>query len=201
MARRNDHTREDLEKLALKAATDIVKKRGAAALTARTLAHAIGYTPGTLYNVFGSMEGLYFKMNGITLDRIHEAVNGPGANLKKTELKKTLKSMAQAYMEFAYANSALWLMVFDHRFAAAEKAPEWYRQKVKDQFTPLENALSPLFTGKSAREKTIAARVLWSSVHGICLMHMTQKISLVSDDSALSMSDYLIENFVKGLSA
>lgn len=200
MARRNDHSRKELEALALESAIDIVKKEGLQALTARHLAQTIGYTPGTLYNLFGSMDGLFFLINGLTLDRLHKAIANAAFSPAANGLVETLKIMARTYMKFAHENKALWLMVFHPSVLQEEKAPDWYRQKVKDEFVPLEQALSPLFEGRNAHQKALAARVLWSSVHGICLMQITGKIDLISDEDAHTMSDYLIENFIKGLS-
>jgi AcrR family transcriptional regulator len=58
MARRSDHSRDELYNLAMTAARDIVRREGMAALTARGLATAIGYSPGTLYNLFDSLDEL-----------------------------------------------------------------------------------------------------------------------------------------------
>lgn len=196
MARRNDHSREELEKLALKTAIEIVKKDGPKALTARRLAQDIGYTPGTLYNIFGSMEGLCFRINGETLDRLYKFLTDPSAY--KTDITENVKIMARKYMDFARGNKALWLLMFDP-FVSQEDFPGWYREKVKNEFAPLEDLIAPLF--KNERDKKRAARVIWSSVHGICLTQIAGKISLVGDDDAAAMADYLVENFIAGLKA
>ena len=63
MARRKDHTREELTQLAIKAGRELVVEKGSAALTARNVAQAIGYTPGTLYNVFENIDALVAAIN------------------------------------------------------------------------------------------------------------------------------------------
>ena len=45
MARRTDHTREELKDLIINAAWTIIETEGAPGLTARKLASAIGYAP------------------------------------------------------------------------------------------------------------------------------------------------------------
>ena len=51
MGRRADHSRDELHSLALDAACRIVDDQGMDALTARGVARAIGYSPGSLYTI------------------------------------------------------------------------------------------------------------------------------------------------------
>ncbi|MCB1562262.1 MAG: TetR/AcrR family transcriptional regulator [Alphaproteobacteria bacterium] len=200
MARRSDHTREELETLITDTAEQIVSAEGFAALTARRIAKDIGYTPGTLYNIFGSMDGIYLAVNVRTMDKLLEALARPESDAPNTPLEERLRIMAGLYMDFAHENKALWLMLFEYALTGEIDLPVWYQDKVQTLFAPLEDVLTPLFTGKEhSREHKMAARVLWSSVHGICLMRETGKIPLISGETPYAMSDYLIENFIKGL--
>ena len=56
MARRSDHSREELYELALEKAGEIAEKEGLRGLTARGVAREIGYTIGTLYNIFEDLD-------------------------------------------------------------------------------------------------------------------------------------------------
>lgn len=199
MARRNDHSRDELTALTIKISRKIVKKEGFSKLTARRIAEEIGYTPGTLYNMFGSMDGLYFAVNAQTLDEMLHALSSHENYPPKADLVSRLKRMAEIYMDFARENKQLWLMVFMHSLPKGEKSPEWYREKVASLFLPLEELLIPLFTKNNKKDCSLAARVLWSSVHGICFMAQTEKTPLISNHGSVAMSEYLIDNFVSGL--
>ena len=72
MARRADHSREELYDNALAAAQRIVETDGFRALTARSVADAIGYSPGTLYNLFENLDDLIIHLNGRTLDALYD---------------------------------------------------------------------------------------------------------------------------------
>ena len=72
MARRSDHSPEELREMTLAAAIRIVDTEGFRALTARNVARAIGYTPGTLYNLFANLDDLAVHLNGNTLDRLYD---------------------------------------------------------------------------------------------------------------------------------
>lgn len=74
MARRSDHSREEIRAMALAAAQQIVTEQGFAALNARKIASAIGYTVGTLYLVFKNLDDLFLQLNARTLDDLHAAL-------------------------------------------------------------------------------------------------------------------------------
>lgn len=199
MARRSDHTRRELKSITLKTAKEIVENEGFSKLTARRIAKEIGYTPGTIYNIFGSMDGLYFCLSEQTLNDLSQKLSDPSLYSKKAAVSDNIKIMAEEYMKFAKDNKQLWLMIFNHTLPQGEDAPEWYSDKVKNLFTPLEKLLTPLFASDKTREKITAARVLWSSVHGICFMDETDKMTLISDESSLDLANYLIDNFISGI--
>ena len=67
MARRSDHTREELTELAIDAALALIEADGFAQFSARQVAAKIGYTVGTLYNVFGSYDSLLLHVQSQAL--------------------------------------------------------------------------------------------------------------------------------------
>jgi len=199
MARRSDHSREDLERLSIDTARKIIIEDGQKALTARKLAEEIGYTPGTLYNVFGSMDGVVFKVNYETLEALEtELLQSVQSNMNEPiEIK--IKEMAKAYIDFSYKNKNLWLLIFDYTSPQGQRAPQWFKDKIENLFSGLENILEGNSVFKSDKEKKMAARTLWSSVHGICYMAQTDKIGLISGESPYKLAEFMIENFLNGL--
>ena len=200
MARRKDHSRDELKAMALDGAWRVVGEEGFEALTARRLAAEIGYAPGTIYNLFASMDDLYLAVNGRTLDALYETLNSPACNDPRRTPVQNMKAMAALYMQFAAANRAHWLMLFSHRLPEGRKAEAWYQARVDRLFEPLERLLKPLFPPRQNRRRLMAARVLWSSVHGLCFLQETGKIPLIGGASAAKdMAGYLIETFVAGI--
>ncbi len=76
MARRSDHTRAELHDMALGAARSIVTADGLAGLSTRRVAKAIGYSAGTLYQLFADLDDLIFHLNATTLDALFAACRG-----------------------------------------------------------------------------------------------------------------------------
>jgi AcrR family transcriptional regulator len=66
MARRSDHSREALEELILSHAHALMAETGLQRFSAREVAKRIGYSVGTLYNVFGSLDRLLLAVNSRT---------------------------------------------------------------------------------------------------------------------------------------
>ena len=200
MARRSDHTREQLKDLILETSWKITGREGFGGLTARRVAGEIGYAPGTIYNVFESMDDLYMQVNARTLDDLYGALGSYACNDPKKSPVENMKAMAALYMQFARDRRPYWLMLFSHRLADGRQVPAWLQEKIDRLFVPLENLLRPLFGAGQDKKRKIAARVLWSSVHGLCLLQETGKIGLVGgDEVAAEMTDYLIDTFVAGI--
>ena len=74
LARCYDHSREQLREMALAAAREIVALDGLCGLTTRKVAARIGYTVGTIYNLFDDLDHLIVQMNGQTLDELYRVL-------------------------------------------------------------------------------------------------------------------------------
>lgn len=200
MARRNDHTREELKNLVIEESWKIIGEYGFEGLTARRIAKNIGYAPGTIYNLFSSMDDLYLQLNARTLDLLFTTLTDPKCRNPKKSPINNMKAMATHYMEFAREYRPYWLILFNLKVTENRTDANWYHEKVDQLFTPLEELLKPYFTEKQSKKRKIAARVLWASVHGLCFLQETGKISIVSDqNTAPDMAGYLIDTFIAGI--
>lgn len=200
MARRSEHSREELENLLLQQARLIIGAHGFEGLTARKLADAIGYTPGTIYNVFHSMDELYLRINGETLDTLYGILSAPECSDPVRSPVENMKFMAAQYKNFCNNYRPYWLMLFEHRLSVGKDVPPWFAGKIEKLFEPLESLLHDFYDAGEARRRKMAARILWSSVHGLCFLEQTGKFKLVNDDTTINhMMDYLIDCFVSGI--
>lgn len=199
MARRSDHSRQELKEMILEAAWRIVGQEGFEGLSARRVAAEIGYAPGTIYNIFDSMDDLYLQLNARTLDQLQGVLTSQACNDHKKTPVQNMKKMASLYMAFAHEFRPYWLMLFSHRLPEGRQLEEWYQDKIDQLFDPLENLLQPLFSTKQDQKRKMAARVLWSSVHGLCFLQESGKIHLVGGKTSSDMASYLIDAFVAGI--
>ncbi len=196
MARRNDHSREEIHGMALEAAEDIACNHGYSAISARKVASAIGYTVGTLYLVFDNLNDLVLQVNGRTLDRLHDQMVRDQEVLD--DPLERLLQLGYTYIRFSEEDPHCWEMVFEHRMPNGEATPEWFREKVARMFLLVESALQPLAGQHSPGEVSLAARALWSGVHGVCILANTHKLDSAGVNSVRDLSHSLMSNYIKG---
>jgi len=170
MPRRTDHTRDELRDLALATATGIVAREGLSGLTARRVAREIGYTIGTIYNIFTDLDDLINHMNARTLDALETTCLKVGDGQTGADL---LRRLADAYVAFAHENPGLYGALFEHRQPGAGRPPAWYDRKVSNLLGMIEKSLQPF--DRFADPQT-AAMTLWASVHGIVMLEITDKL-------------------------
>ena len=193
MGRRSDHSREELYEMTVAAARGIVEAHGFRALTVRKIADAIGYSPGTIYNL---LDDLIIRLNGGTLDELFDrlsAIEGSG------DPTLDLDRLLGAYLAYLDAHPSLWNLLFEHTRPEGQVLPKWYVDKVANILELLEQALSPHFPEDRANEKRHAARVLWASLHGICSLSQAGKLEVVTTQTPREMARLLVGIFLTGL--
>jgi len=195
MARRSEHSQEQIKEMVLNAAESIVIEEGFDKLKVRKIAMEIGYTVGSIYMVFDNMADLIMHVKGRTLDDIAEKLSAIDAS---DNAEQMIGQLATTYLIFARQNFNRWRMIFEHQLAADEKVPEWYQKKVNNIFSLVEQQFRRLDTPHSDEQSKQAARALWSGVHGICTLSLTGKLDLICVDTIENTVEMLVDNFIAG---
>ena len=195
MARRSDHSRDELYELALGAARRIIEDGGYRALTARKVADHMGYSPGTLYNVFADLDDLMVHLNGRTLGRLHDGLAGVR---QSGDPLADLMALLDCYLSFIEHDRDLWNLLFDHGRGDGEDPPDWYYRKVEALLAIIESALAPLFLPTQGVRRAITARTLWAGLHGICSLAQSGKLGVVTAHSTRHMAQALVSDVVNG---
>ena len=194
MGRRNEHSREELKAISLRAAGDIVAESGAAALSMREVARRIGYTVGALYIVFDNLDDLIVHLNEQTimelraaLERIRGRANQPAQNLRL---------LVAAYFGFALLHTARWRLVFEHRLPEGQKAPPTYAGHTAAIFALVGSRLREAGITRDAPSTAELATALWSGAHGICMLAVTGKLQVATQASVQRLLDILLDRFL-----
>jgi len=196
MGRRSDHDREEIHDMILTAASDIVSEGGLRALSIRQIARRIGYSVGTIYNLFAGEDDIIVHLNGRTLDDLHDALV---AVPTRRGVAGSLQALAAAYLDFTLAHGNLWNALFEHRLPAGAALPRWYDDKIRRLLTLVEAPLEPLFGPRRRRQRLHAARVMWAGLHGICSLAGGGKLGLVTDQSVADMVKAFVATYLRGL--
>jgi AcrR family transcriptional regulator len=188
MARRADHTHEELYEMALRAAREAAEAEGFKGLTTRKIAGRIGYSTGTLYNLFEGLNDIIVRMNAGTLDRLYDALTEEAL---ADDPEEALKGLARGYIRFTVSNEKLWAVVFDPNLPRRGSLPGWYQEKVRRLLDLVEEA--PV----EQAARLHSARVLWSGIYGICSLAAAG--ALASEETLEQMADTLIVYYIDGL--
>ena len=195
MARRSEHSQEEIKEMVLKAAEAIVIEEGFSELKVRKVAMEIGYTVGSIYMVFDNMADLIMHVKGQTLDDIFVQLK---QQVTDEKAEKIIEQLAKSYSTFAEQHYNRWNMVFEHHLAEGAVVPDWYQKKVDDIFGLIELQFQRLSTSHNEEQRKVAARALWSGVHGICTLSLTGKMDLLGSNNMNETVVLLVENFIKG---
>lgn len=195
MARRSDHTRAELKEMAIAAGQEIIAKKGFGKFSAREVARKIGYTVGTIYNIFGSHDALILNINAVTLDDMGKFfAEGLDEDLEGIT---HIKYLAARYLEFAKTHHARWRALFEHNLPPDVPLPDWYMEKITLVFSIVERPLQPIAGDKKKVQQV--AKTIWASIHGICALSLSGKLDVVGTQSVQTLMDGLIDHYIKGL--
>lgn len=156
---------------------------GFARFSAREVAKRIGYSIGTLYNVFGSYDGLLLAING----RTFEIWAGELAERLERASGDRITILVEDYFRFASTNRNLWMAIYDHRLPPGVAIPESYtatRAKLTDIVTQEVACVAD-----SARSTaTRLAHSLIATVHGHCTFALNGSFALMGEPDPLEMA-------------
>jgi len=197
MGRRSTHTPQQLRELILDAAQAIIDANGLAGLSAREIARRIGYSPGTIYNIFTNLDDVVLHVEARVLDalekRLTEIPSDGGDGPRR------VVQIAHVYLAFTQEKPRLWNLLFEHHLPAGTALPAWYQQKLEALMAHVERALGVHFAPGQEADRQRAARVLWAGVHGITSLSTADKLSVVTTESAGRLIDDLVGTYLRGL--
>ncbi len=196
MARRSDHSREELKELALQSAEKLLNEKSAHELSTRQIASKMGYTVGTLYQIFNNLPDLLLHINARTLAGLYQECQN--LNISSRDNKANIMAYANVYLQFAHKHPGQWELIFDNKILGDNELPDWYLNQVNALFSLIEIQLKALSPTTSEQEITKTSRVLWSSVHGICMLSVNNNLFTQNAGSAEELMQSLISHFIKG---
>lgn len=166
MARRSDHTREELAALVIDAASALAAREGLRGIAMRRIAERIGYAPGSIYNAVGDLDDVVLRVNAATLTALAarlEAKLVKGGDVAPAERALVL---AEAYLDYVSEHRLLWGVLFEHRLPPGRSLPGWFIAARDRPVQVVLQALAPLFPG-SAADRRRAVLTLWAALQGV----------------------------------
>ncbi|MDZ7823597.1 MAG: TetR-like C-terminal domain-containing protein [Ahrensia sp.] len=118
------------------------------------------------------------------------------------DLRERLLALSFAYFQFVSRNHRQWtaLLAFN-RSTPSKSTPDWYMIRLEMLFDIISDNLKDTPIGMDETKRLVAARALWSSVHGIVTNSFVGRDDQLLRESTEAQIDLLISIFVKGLYA
>jgi AcrR family transcriptional regulator len=196
MGRRSTHAPDELRRLVLDAAEKIIENDGLAGLSAREVARRVGYSPGTLYNIFEGLDDLILNVEARMLSALDERLATALAGECGAD---AVRRFAQSYLAFSRERPRLWNLLSEHHVPHSFTVPQWYQDKLEMPVARLETAIAPIVgTGDPVHVRR-SARALWAGLHGVSSLSTTDKVGQVTIEAANELLDELVETYLAGL--
>jgi AcrR family transcriptional regulator len=181
MGRRSDHSRAELRAMILAEGHRQMSEVGYTHFSAREVAKRIGYSIGTIYNVFGTHDALILAINGETLDLWREHLR---AKLEYAS-EARLRVAVEAYFEFAILHHNAWTAIYDFRLPENAEAPKEYADKVKAITDIVLDEVAAALPLRRVGEAPSIARSLLACVHGHCFFTLNGTFRILGEADPL----------------
>lgn len=184
MGRRSDHSREELEALILREGHRHMAEAGFAKFSSREVAKRIGYSVGTLYNVFGSYDRLIAAINTRTFDLWAAFLEQRLAENPEDRIA----ALVEGYFSFARRNSNIWMAIYDHRLPSDSPMPEDYAMQRAGLTEIVVREVAAVLPPEAKDIAPRLARSLVATVHGHCTFALNGSFALLGETDPLEMA-------------
>lgn len=189
MVRRTEERRDQLRAQVIAAARAMIEEGGPGAISARALARRVGILPGSLYNLFPSLEEIRLAALGDVLRRLGDALAEIPAAMAPAA---RLHAYARAYIAFMEENANSWLALLDYRRNATTPAPDWYLGYIARLVGMIGQCFCDLAPHRSQADAQLEARLLWAGMYGLTALAGEGRLDTVMAERF----DVLVERLV-----
>ncbi|WP_417806922.1 TetR/AcrR family transcriptional regulator [Thioclava sp.] len=197
MGNSREEKRADLRARLIAAAQDQITQHGITGLKARALTTQAGCALGALYTAFEDLDMLILHVNARTLARLGETLKA-ALPAPDAPPEASMQALASAYVDFACANRALWIALFEHRLPEGVQTPDWHR---KDHAVLIEVLIAPLHALRPDLDEAglvMRARTTFAAVHGVVLLALQGRFVGVPLDQLKSEVTALVSAMTRG---
>lgn len=154
-------------------ARELLKNKGSEFLTARKLAEYSGYSVGTIYNQFKSMDNLIMWENCQTLDELYEKLKAIEFG---SDAYRNLNQLLDGFVDFVLKNKSLWFALYRFHFTCTSINYElFYLRRINKFAQLLEHNVHKLFVKIPDKERLVSSEVLFTTIFSLSSLLTTEK--------------------------
>jgi AcrR family transcriptional regulator len=184
MGRRSDHTRQELEHLFVVEGHKHMAEVGFARFSAREVAKRIGYSIGTLYNVFGTLDQLLIAIHPRTFqlwaEEVREALKRSGPD--------RIRCLVEAYFGFARAHPHSWTAIYDHHLPPDVVLSDEQNERRGGLTQIVVDEVIAVLPLRAQAEAPRLARSLIAVVHGHCVYDLNGSFALMGIEQPMELA-------------
>jgi AcrR family transcriptional regulator len=184
MGRRSDHSRAELERMIVLEGHRQLAEVGFARFSAREVAKRIGYSIGTVYNVFGTLDRLFLAINTRTFELW---ANHLRARLETAESDR-IRTLVEGYFSFARENPNLWMAIYDHRLPPGVAMPPEYEAQRAELTEIVTREVATALPEPARPDAPRLARSLIATVHGHCTFALNGSFALMGESDPVGLA-------------
>lgn len=177
MGRRSDHTREELRALFISEGHAHLAQAGLAKFSGREVAKRVGYSVGTISNLFGSVDGLIVAINSRSFE--------VWAQILRDRLKNAdgdrIAALVDGYFAFAQQSPELWSAIYAHRLPEGLGLPEEDKARRAGLTQIVEDEIRSVLPAGTEADLVRLARSLVAVVHGHCSFVVSGSFALLEE--------------------
>jgi AcrR family transcriptional regulator len=178
MARRADHSKEELATLVIGAAEAMIAGEGVESLSARALGREIGYTAGTLYHHFRDLDDIVTQVNARTLAGLAEAFRGAEVS---SDPRRMLHNYADAFLGFLAARRNLWNALFEFRRQPGVEVPAWYVEAIAGLIRIIAKCFREIRPDLDEKIAAQSGQLVFASIHSVSSLESSGRLALIMD--------------------
>ena len=157
---------------------------GFARFSARAVAKRIGYTIGTLYNVFGTLDALLVAINTRTFQLWADYVRN---RLTQCDGDR-IQCLVDAYFGFARSHPNSWTAIYDHHLPPDFVMPDIHNQLRSGLTQMIVEEVAALLPVSAQVGAPRLARSLIAVVHGHCVFDLNGSFALMNIDQPMELA-------------
>ena len=166
-------TKEEIRADLILKARELLVDKGIEFLTARKLADYSGYSVGTIYNQFKSMDNLFLEENAQTLDELYKVLTSAEMG---SDVYLNLNKLLDKFVQFVLENKNLWFALYNTHFQnAANGYDVFYLRRIVKIVRLLERNLKKLFLKVPHREREVSSQVLFITIFALSSLLTSEK--------------------------
>ena len=158
-----------------------ISEVGFARFSAREVAKRIGYSIGTIYNVFGSHDMLIIAINARTLALWQAHVEARLAGVAQDRLRL----LVEAYFDFALLQRHAWTALYDHRLPDGVSAPDDYLDHIRAITGIVQDEIAMVLPPERRDQANALTLSLLATGHGHCFFTLNGTFALLGETTPL----------------